>query len=300
MVVVLFAILYVFVRGTFGNGARDIDTRYFFIAGKVWVHGQSPYDFASYLGTWKQYFSDEIAPGAFAYLPGSFLYAAPLGLLDWQAARVLFRAMNLGAVLLIATLCLLYARSWRDGKPSLRHYAWTAVGLTLGGMPGTILTGQSTVIVCAATLAVAISPFRRWYSLLPAIVVAGSKPQIAAPALIVMALVDRPARRQILGAAIAATFICGLIMVFDTAPITHLLHTVWGNAHLGANTSTRMIGLGPLLAVLGVNKIVGGLLQLLALTSVVGVVLLWAPRTTTPGCQGYRIIPHRGKRSGLA
>jgi hypothetical protein len=26
MVVVLFAILYVFVRGTFGNGARDIDT----------------------------------------------------------------------------------------------------------------------------------------------------------------------------------------------------------------------------------------------------------------------------------
>src|SRR6266540_3016701 len=67
---VLVALLYDVIQGSFAPGAKDIDTRYFFVAGKAWIRGLSPYDFEVYRAIWFNHFTDPIAPGVFAYLPG--------------------------------------------------------------------------------------------------------------------------------------------------------------------------------------------------------------------------------------
>lgn len=263
-VIPFLAILYAFLRGTFAQGPRDIDTRYFFIAGKAWVHGESPYDFSCYQTLWHQYFSENVTSGVFAYLPGSILYAAPLGMLDWPEARALFHWMNLAALLGIVLLCLRYTRSMAPASRSLPRYLWLAFGVAIGGVPGTIFTGQSTLMVCLAALAVVMLHGRYLLLLVPAILVASSKPQLTAPALIITALGEPLVCRRIWLAGAIAVGISVLAILPDAMPFTHLSGSVLNNASLGANTSANMIGLGPLLNAVGLSGVYGRVLQLLA------------------------------------
>lgn len=267
-----FALLYVIFKGTFAAGAKDIDTRYFFIAGKIWIQGHSPYEFARYSDLWKRYFSDEISPGGFAYFPGAFLYSAPLGVTEWPAAALIFRVFNVAAAVLIVGLCLSYMRKNGDTPLGIVRYAWIAFGILIGGVPGTILTGQSTVIVCAAALTVSVLPLRFWPLFVPAVIVASSKPQIAGPIFAVLLLGYRPGRRYILGAGLAALIVCLWVMSRDSAPATHLLQAVRGNASLGANGPTRMIGLEPLLETLSVDPRIARALGWLLLVAVIAMV----------------------------
>jgi hypothetical protein len=281
LLLLLLAFSYVVLRGTFAAGAKDIDARYFFVAGKVWLSGHSPYDFEHYGRVWLQYFEEPTTPGSFAYLPGSILYSAPLGIVDWPTGASVLRALNLSAVLVTVLLGLSYVRRWAGQSLSLVHFGWLAFGMAIGGVPGTILTGQSTVIVCAAAFAVAALPSRLWPLLLPALIVASSKPQIAGPVLLVVTLCDHAMRRRIIGAGVLALLCCLAVLMLDSAPVTHLVQTLSGNAGLGPNSPGRMIGLGPLLWGLSVGGMVAKVLPWLALAGAVLLIVYHAPKFST-------------------
>ncbi len=276
------AFVYVIIKGTFARGAKDIDTRYFFVAGKVWLKGLSPYDFSHYRAVWKSCFSEEISQGGFAYLPGSILYSAPLGLFDWPTAAIVFRAMNIAAVGLIILLGIGYVRRHATTPIKLRHYAWIAFGVAMGGVPGTILTGQSSIIVCAATLTLVTLPLRWWPLMLPAMFVASSKPQIAGPILAVVFFADRAARRHLAIAGAGAIVLSAVALWGDHAPVTNLFQAIRGNAGLGANDPTRMIGLGPLLRFLPIGDGPIRILGWLALVAVIVVVARHSSEGATP------------------
>lgn len=244
---VLVALVYGFIQGSFAPGAKDIDTRYFFVAGKAWIRGLSPYDFEVYRAIWFEHFTDSIAPGVFAYLPGSIAYTLPLGLFDWPTAALVFRGINILAVVAIAYLCI-SALGLHSKRPRATwHLVPLSVGLCFGGVAGTILTGQSTLIVCAASLALLTLPKQRSILIGIAILVASSKPQLSLPAMLVAILANRSARGRLLALTGLAVLASIAVLLLDRAPASHLAQSLTSNASLGANSFHRMIGLSPLL-----------------------------------------------------
>ncbi len=77
-----------------------VDFRIFWLAGRLWLRGRSPYDEASFQAANQQYFghvgSDIIDPAAniFPYLPYSSLVFLPLGALSFETALRLWTLLN--------------------------------------------------------------------------------------------------------------------------------------------------------------------------------------------------------------
>jgi hypothetical protein len=268
LALVVLGLMYASVQGTWGRGAKDIDTRYFFVAGKVWTSGQSPYDFATYQRVWREHFQDEVGQGAFSYLPGAIVYTAPLGLFDWTVSCTIFRLFNLGALITIVLCCLRYLRHFSDGSLRLMQLVWVGIALLIGGIPGTILTGQSTVLVCAAALVIIAPPTKSKVLLFMAMLVASSKPQVSGPVLVLAVVANRPWRRTLVQTASFAAGASVVILLLDPHPIINFLNGFTGNSQLPANQLDNMIGLGPLLHSLSIGGLVSRLLQTAALVAV--------------------------------
>lgn len=75
----------------------DFDARYWYVAGKCWLAGQSPYDTDAFSATWTRELGDHTRPTydtAFVYPPTMLLLGIPMACLSWDAARLALRLIS--------------------------------------------------------------------------------------------------------------------------------------------------------------------------------------------------------------
>jgi hypothetical protein len=110
----------VFLSGVLRQGpGKDIDTRYFFVAAKLWASGHSPYEMANYVSAFAAQFG--VPPNnGYPYLPTSAFFVLPMALFDWQVAARLFSVLNfLAAMALFGGCWFLLRRTLGRSPPAL-------------------------------------------------------------------------------------------------------------------------------------------------------------------------------------
>lgn len=157
--------------------AKDIDARYFYAAAKCWASGYSPYEAAVYYPTLRTEFGST-ADGAFAYPPTLMLVVLPMAYFDWPTAAKLFSLMNFGASMVLFWACYRLVRESLGAPLGPVHWIWVALASTMGGVAGTIFTGQTSVFIAAAcAMALVGCRLQRPWLTVIGLAIATAKPQ---------------------------------------------------------------------------------------------------------------------------
>lgn len=194
-----------------GGAARHIDTAYFFAAGKCWVNGGSPYDFAFYSETFDTYFDIRRAP--FVFPPTIVFFCLPLGFVDWEIAQHLWDLFNALALAALIAVCLKLQNAYSTG-PRVEPFAslWLLLGLTILGIPGTLLTGQAALFPALGIglLLLGLKRASTW-AIVIGVILASIKPQLSL--IVVGFLFFATFRRATTAWIIAATSIAVISLV---------------------------------------------------------------------------------------
>jgi hypothetical protein len=240
------------------QGAKDVDTRYFYAAAKCWAAGKSPYEPAVYDAAFWASFGSHPDAMFVAYLPTLMLVVLPMAPFDWPAAAMLFSLMNFGAAMVLFWACYRMVREFVGWPLGLRHWFWVVLASTIGGIAGTIFTGQTSVFIIAAC-AIAIVGCRiqsKWLTVV-GLIIATAKPHISGP-LILFILLFEPRGRRAIG--IAAGFLVAVV-AYAAVVDSNLFHSYLNSIHtynaLATNSPAKQIGVMPLLLHFGFSRELG-------------------------------------------
>jgi hypothetical protein len=246
--------------------ARDIDARYFYVAAKCWASGESPYDASHYKAMYRATFDSEPDALFVAYLPTLMPAILPMAPLDWRAAARLFAALNFSAAMLLLWTSYRLVRELLGAPLRLVHWSWLTLGTTIGGVSGSISTGQTSVLITAAcALALLGCRLQNRSMVIAGAVIASAKPHLSAPILLFI-LIFEPTQRK-------SMFIAGGIIMAFIAYAAALDGNFFAN-YLGAirtynaisnNDPKLQIGLGSFLAYAELSPIVVQVLSVAAL-----------------------------------
>jgi hypothetical protein len=267
------------------GGAKDIDTKYFYAAAKCWAAGESPYEPAVYDAAFYASFGSHPDAMFVAYLPTLMLVVLPMAPFAWHGAALLFSLMNFAAAMALFWACYCIVRESVGAPLSLKHWFWVVLASTVGAIPATIFTGQTSVFTAAAAaLAIAGCRIQRTWMIVVGLVIATAKPHISGPLILFIVLFEPRQRRAI---AIAAGIIVAVITyaaVADSNLLRSYLNSVRTYNSLAANSPVKQIGVVPLLLHFGIPAQIGGWLGLLSLICVLGLTaafLRWRKFTLT-------------------
>lgn len=158
--------------------SRMVDAQWFYVSGKSWIAGDSPYDLAAFHRHWIAQFGT-VGPGvAFAFPPTTAILSVPAGLLSWKLAQLYFAVVNMTA------LCTLWwvsvALIGTEGRSSM----WLPLAIGASGLissvPGCIYIGQVGILATLGAFGLlwAAREGRPWTMALFALL-ASIKPQLA-------------------------------------------------------------------------------------------------------------------------
>jgi hypothetical protein len=250
LVAVLVMVCSIFYSGLIKpTAARDIDARYFYVAARCWASGESPYDATRYKARYRATFNSEPDALFVAYLPSLMPAILPMAPLDWRAAARLFAAINFSAAMLLLWASYKLVRELLGAPLRLTHWSWLTLGITIGGVSGTISTGQTSLLVTAAcALALLGCRLQNQLMVIVGTVIASAKPHLSAPILLFILMFEPTQRRSM--------FIAGAIIMAFIAFAAALDENFFAN-YLGAfktynaisnNDPKLQIGLGSFLA----------------------------------------------------
>jgi hypothetical protein len=137
-----------------GLAASNFDMRYYYLAGQMWLHGQTPYDGPAFAKLALERF--DLKAGAFAYPPQIAPLALALGALPFRAAQVLMTALNLGSLAALTALALRMTPHAQAAGMSRKTATITIILLAiLIGNPfatHVVWMGQTSLFAAAAAL----------------------------------------------------------------------------------------------------------------------------------------------------
>ena len=180
------------------------DSIQYWAAGRLFLHGQNPYDFDAVLELEKQQGYKENRPLVLRTPPWSLFMVLPLGLFDAFWAWALWTALSLGSLLLAMRLC------WKmyGGSIVQRDVFW-AVGYTFAPVPACLVAGQMGLV-----LLIGVVLFLWWEAEHPlaagaALILPFAKPHLLVLFWVVVLLwvVARNKRNTALGFAIALAIV---------------------------------------------------------------------------------------------
>jgi hypothetical protein len=268
-------------------GARDIDTRYFYAAAKCWGAGHSPYEPETYIATYRNLFGSPPAALFVAYLPSLLLIVLPMAPFQWAVAAKLFMVMNYAAAMVLFWACYRLVVESVGAPLKVRHWVWVVLASTIGGISGTISTGQTSVFIAAAMAAALVGCRLQWTWLTVAsLVVATAKPHLSGP-LILFILLFEPRHRK---AAAIAALILAVTVAYAAVTDAHLFHSYLDSMRtynlLPANDPMKQIGLVSMLLRLGMGKVAAQALGVVGLVASMGMAarLLWRSGKSLSQC----------------
>jgi len=250
------------------TGARDIDARYFYVAAKCWASGESPYDAARYRAMYRATFNSEPEALFVAYLPTLMPAILPMAPLDWWAAARLFAAFNFAAAMLLVWASYRLVRELLRAPLRLKHWFWLTLGTTIGGVSGTISTGQTSLLVTAAcALAVLGCQLKNQSMVIAGTVMASAKPHLAAPILLFILLFEPAQRKSMLIAGGIVLAFIAYTAALDGNFFTHYLGAIRTYNALSNNDPKLQIGLGSFLANAKLSPLAGQVLSIAVLAA---------------------------------
>ena len=119
------------------------DSIQYWAAGRLFLHGQNPYDFGAVLELEKQQGYKENRPLVLRNPPWSLFMVVPLGLFNAFWAWVLWIALSLGSLLLAMRLC------WKmyGGSGNIQRDVFLLVGYTFAPVPACLVAGQMGLVL---------------------------------------------------------------------------------------------------------------------------------------------------------
>lgn len=166
-----------------GRSLWNHDTGFWYVAGKCWLRGASPYDCPTFLDTWKSELGTEPIGGvrSFVYPPTIAVVAIPVALLPWNVATHVFRLLSFLAYL---STCLLLSRLLGKALSPSRYagarWGYLALCGFLWPVAQTLSQGQTSLVVLWGMTAAVYgwsAGKRPW--LIAGVVAACIKPQLA-------------------------------------------------------------------------------------------------------------------------
>ena len=271
-----------FFSGIYSHGAgKDIDARFFYAAAKCWASGSSPYQPEVYDAVFRSIFGS--APEALfvAYLPTLMLVVMPMAAFDWTHAKELFALMNFGAAMVLYWACYRLVRELVGAALRPKHWLWIVLGSTIGGIAGTLFTGQTSVFVTAAC-AVALVGCRLQRSWLTVIglVVASAKPHLSGPLLLFIVVFEPTQRRAVAIAVAIVAVIFGYAAAVDPDLLRSYIDSIRIYGSLATNDPSKQVGFAALLTRFGVEQKIAGIYGAVALASLLGFIgwYVWSSR----------------------
>ncbi|MBL8748439.1 MAG: DUF2029 domain-containing protein [Planctomycetes bacterium] len=184
----------------------DYDTRFWFVGGRCWLGGESPYDLEAFLAAWTSAFGDgPVFRASFVY-PGAVLpVALGLGAMSWDAARWTMRAAN---VALLVGSMLLMRRMARDrgGTVPRGRDAWAGAAALVPGVALTLFQGQlslfATFGLCGAWWGLSRGK-TIWFA--AGLYLASIKPQLTALPIVFLLVLHGSVRTWIVAGLVAAS-----------------------------------------------------------------------------------------------
>jgi len=247
-------------------GARDIDARYFYVAARCWASGESPYDATRYKAMYRATFNLEPDALFVAYLPTLMPVVLPMAPLDWWAAARLFGALNFSAAMLLLWASYRLVRELLGAPLRLMHWSWLTLGTTIGGVSGSISTGQTSVLIAAAcALALLGCRLQNRSMVIAGTVIASAKPHLSAPILLFILIFEPTQRKSMfIAGAIIMAFIA-YAAVLDGNLLANYLGAIKTYNAISNNDPKLQIGLGSFLAYATLSPLVVQVLSVAAL-----------------------------------
>ena len=225
------------------GGAKDVDARYFYVVAKCWAGGKSPYEPSTYDASFRATFGSHPDALFVAYPPTLILVVLPMAPFDWPVAAALFSWMNFGAAMALYWACYRMVRESIGSPLGLKHWLWVVLASTIGGIGGTIFTGQTSVFVTAScALAIVGCRLERMWLTVVGLVVATAKPHISGP-LILFILLFEPRQRR---AVAIASGVIAILVAYAAIVDSNLLNSYLGSVHtyntLSVNDPAKLLG----------------------------------------------------------
>jgi len=275
------------------------DFKYLYVIGECWLERQSPYDVPTFRAHWLCHFSEitAAAAGGIAVPPWAILWCAPVALVPFATAGLIFAALNVGAF----TLSLLFTARLvfgdRSGHvPWDRPAVWVALAVCclVGGVPASLLLGQTGIFALAGALGL-IDLLRRrrarWYAPFLMLLVSMKPPIALLPVLYVA-----------LSGGLIEVLVGGLVVVALAAFLFLRLQPLegfWkdfrdstiGYTHSDANRPPRVGGMHSLLMDTPLSAVPPSIWILIGVA--LAVVLAWIYRRRACAERGYAAdAPH--------
>jgi hypothetical protein len=234
--------------------AKDVDARYFYAAAKCWAGGRSPYEAAVYYPSLRAEFAN--APDqAFAYPPTLMLVVLPMAYFDWPAAAMLFSLMNFGAAMVLFWACYRLVRESLGGPLGPAHWVWVVLASTMGGVAGTIFTGQSSVFIAAACALALVGCRLQWpWLTVIGLVIATAKPQLSFPLLLFIPWFEPKQRKAFLLAAAIVVLPFVYAAMVDPHIVQSCLNSVASYGSIPANNPAMELGSAAILSRMGISR----------------------------------------------
>lgn len=244
----------IFYSGVVTRGvAKDVDARYFYVAAKCWSVGESPYQPQIYEAAFSSTFGTSPSAVFAGYLPTIITIILPMAFFSWPIASVLFSLMNFVAAMALFWACYFLIVDATKGRLQLSSWIWLVVASTIGGVAGTIFTGQTSVFVTAA-MALALVGCRLQRTLLVVIglVICSAKPHLSGPIALFILLFEPLQRRAVAIAGAVSGAICLYAAWVDGNLLHSYTNSIRAYSAIAENDPNRQIGVVPLLQSLGI------------------------------------------------
>jgi Glycosyltransferase family 87 len=230
-------------------GARDVDARYFYVAAKCWASGESPYDATRYNAMYRATFNSEPDALFVAYLPTLMPAILPMAPLDWWAAARLFAALNFAAAMLLLWASYKLVRELLGTPLRPMHWSWLTLGITIGGVSGTISTGQTSVLIASAcALALLGCRLQNRSMVIAGTIIASAKPHLSAPILLFIFLFEPSQRKSMFIAGGVILAFIAYAAALDGNFLANYLGAIKTYSAMPNNDPKLQIGLGSYLA----------------------------------------------------
>ncbi|HEY0757714.1 MAG TPA: glycosyltransferase family 87 protein [Acidisarcina sp.] len=274
--------------------SKDIDTRYFYVAAKCWATGKSPYEPLTYDTMFQSTFGIHTPAQFVAYLPTLMLVVLPMAPFKWLVAAKIFSLMNFAAAMALFWACYTLVREMVGEPLSSLQWFWVVIASTIGGVTGTIVTGQTSVFVTAAC-AVALAGCRtgRAWLIVIGIVIATSKPHLSGPVLLFIFIFEPKMRRATWIAMGIVAGVFAYAAAVDRNLVTSYLNAMHTYAALPINDASHEIGLVSLLMRYGLAHKpaqVIGMLSLLLVMALTAWVIRRSGQTLTRSSLGMMLL----------
>jgi hypothetical protein len=250
VVAVLVVVCSIFYSGLIKPvGAKDVDARYFYVAAKCWASGESPYDATRYKAMYRATFNSEPDALFVAYLPTLMPVILPMAPLDWWAAARLFAALNFAAAMLLLWASYKLVRELLGTPLRLMHWSWLTLGITIGGVSGTISTGQTSVLIASAcALAQLGCRLQNRSMVIAGTIIASAKPHLSAPILLFIFLFEPSQRKSMFIAGGVILAFVAYAAALDGNLLANYLGAIKTYSVMPNNDPKVLIGLGSFLA----------------------------------------------------